>query len=151
MKLIPLTQGKEAMVDDEDYDFLMQWKWSLAHGYAVRAMPGTAGLKIYMHRVVNQTPDDKMTDHKDSDGLNNQKSNLRSCDRSENNRNRRVNKSNSSGLKGVTWYKRSGKWLAQFASHGQRFYLGYFPTAELAHEAYCKYAVTYHGEFHRTN
>jgi len=78
MKKIQLTQGHFTLIDDEDYDFLMQWKWCYSgHGYAMRSelISRINGKRkqnqIYMHRIINKTPRGAITDHIDGDGLNN--------------------------------------------------------------------------------
>ena len=95
MKQIPLTQGKFTLVDDEDYDFLMQWKWCAlkcgSNFYAVRPETRTDNPKrkhIRMNRVLANTPDDLVCDHIDRDSLNNQKINLRNCTMKNNCRNK---------------------------------------------------------------
>ncbi len=94
MKLIPLTQGKFAQVDDEDYDYLNQWKWYTTKNhktfYAARHIRINGKQKlIYMHRVIMNIIKGYKTDHIDHNGLNNQKYNLRICTCQENNRNRK--------------------------------------------------------------
>ncbi len=102
MKKIPLTQGKEALVDDEDYNLLNSFKWhakkSKVSWYAVRMenVRRVRGLKkearerkkrrvIRMHNVILQTPEGQIPHHKDSNGLNNQRYNLQLCSQIENN------------------------------------------------------------------
>lgn len=87
---IPLTQGKFALVDEADYEWLNQWNWQLSNGYAVRSrrIPKGKRQAIYMHRVVCNAPIGTEVDHLDSDGLNNRRSNLRIATTSQNQRNR---------------------------------------------------------------
>lgn len=83
MKVIPLTQGKFAIVDNEDYYFLMQWKWTFDGSYAIRrqhlrTVKGkSVGKKIYMHRLLMETPAGLDTDHINRDRLDNRRRNLR--------------------------------------------------------------------------
>jgi hypothetical protein len=90
MKEISLTQGQVALVDDEDYDYLMQWKWHFYKGthshYAVCSLPRKNGKRtgFRMHRLIMNTPPDLVVDHIDHNGLNNQKSNLRNCTKCQN-------------------------------------------------------------------
>ena len=72
---------------------------------------------------------------------------LRVATRAQNVLNTKRSIKNTSGFKGVSWYKRDGDWLAQITINGEYHYLGYYPTPELAHAAYCEAAVKYHGEF----
>ncbi len=96
MKLIPLSQngGKNkgkyfAKVDDEDYDYLMQWKWSYSHGYASRQAKKWelfSAKHISMHRLIMMCmTSSEISDHIDMDRLNNQKYNLRKCTKLQNN------------------------------------------------------------------
>lgn len=156
MKTIPLTQGKVALVDDEDYEALAAHKWC-AHKnrsgrfYATRSKPRGTGVRgvIRMHAVVARTPAGMDTDHVDGDSLNNRRENLRVCTRAENMANRGKNKNNTSGFKGVFRFAQNRKspWVAQIQKGGQSTYLGYFPTAEAAARAYDEAARSLHGEF----
>jgi len=94
MKLIPLTQGQSAMIDDWNYDWLMQWKWyankSRGTYYAVRHEKiNDRVVAILMHREIMATPKGMVVDHINHDGLNNLESNLRNCTESQNQRNQR--------------------------------------------------------------
>lgn len=88
-------------------------------------------------------------DHIDGDGLNNRIENLREATVSQQNQNRRMHKNNTSGVKGITWKKRRGKWQAQIEHQGKAIYLGSFENKEAAAEAYAVAAKKYHGEFAR--
>jgi len=140
MKLIPLTQNKFATVDDEDFDYLNQWKWYCNnYGYAVRDIRVTSKIKkiILMHRVINKTPLEFETDHIDRNPLNNQKKNLRTVTSSQNKMNKGKRKDNTSGYKGITWNKKAHKWQAQIELNGKGIYLGLYSNIQgawLAHE-----------------
>jgi hypothetical protein len=159
MKEIPLTQGKVALVDDDDYDRLMAiGKWYFGcGGYAVRSVGykkpnGRWSCKIiYMHCIIMNTPSGMDTDHSDTDKLNNQKYNLRICTRSQNKMNIRITLANSSGYKGVCWFKRGQKWKAQIMVNGKNIHLGYFTCPIEAAKVYNEAAIKYHGEFARLN
>src|ERR1700685_1864374 len=117
MKFIPLTQGKVAMVDDADYEWLAQWKWFAIfdHGnwYAVRNVrkPDGTQTPLRMHRVLLGLTDLKIeVDHRDGNGLNNQRHNLRIATHGQNMCNRSMQKNNISGVRGVCWHKDAGKW-----------------------------------------
>jgi len=94
------------------------------------------------HFPVNQI------DHIDGDPSNNRWDNLRAATQSQNNSNMRTNKVNKSGFNGVSFYKRTGRYVAFIQKNRKTEYLGYFDTAEEAHEAYCARAKELHGEFH---
>lgn len=155
-KQIPLTQGKYAIVDTEDYEFISQWKWHHSSGYAIRSeylgcFNGQGKSKtIYLHRVILGTPEKFHTDHINGDKLDNRRSNLRMCTRTENMRNRKK-QDGSSKYKGVTWYKKLGKWSVRITHEEKRKFLGYFYSEESAALAYNKAAKEFYGEFARIN
>jgi len=158
MKEIPLTRGLVALVDDEDYEWLIQWSWCARPSwntfYACRRKqrgpenPRRVG-NIDMHRVILGLQRGERCDHKDGNGLNNQRSNLRRCDYVQNNGNMALHKNNASGYKGVRF--RSGKWEAQISRGDRMFYLGRFVSPKDAARAYDAAALAYFGEFARTN
>lgn len=95
MKLIPLTQGQFAVVDDSDYEWLNQWKWYANRNrytyYAVRSDHTNGIIKqILMHREIMNTPNGMVVHHIDHNGLNNQRCNLKNCTESENQKNQRI-------------------------------------------------------------
>ena len=125
MKRIKLTKGKVVLVDDEDFDFLNQWKWKYhKDNYAVRTIYG--GKQLYMHRVINNTPRTILTDHIDRNGLNNQRNNLRNVTYSQNAMNTGLYKHNTSGYKGVIWNKQKNKWQAQIQVFRKVIHLGFY-------------------------
>ncbi len=150
MKEIPLTQGKVALVDDQDFDWLNQWKWCLkSTGYAVRQI-GPAGKRknIYMHRLIlGLTLKNQHSDHINGYRLDNQRSNLRSATPAENARNKGMLPTNKSGYKGA--YKRKGKekWVSRINVGKKTIYLGFFNSPQEAHAAYCEGAKKIHGKF----
>ena len=156
MKNIILSQGKFAIVDDEDFEFLNQWKWTYGMGgngrvgYAHRRVyhDGTSDL-VLMHRLLSKAPDGMDVDHINGDKLDNRKSNLRVCTQSQNMMNRGLQKNNKSGFKGVSRHSQSGKWWARIAKDGKKFSLGLHHTPEEAGEAYRKAAESLHGEYAR--
>jgi AP2 domain len=154
MKLIPLTQGKFALVDDEDYDYLMQWKWQARKStysdtwYALSHERGSHK-SILMHRIILRAPNGVRVDHRDRIGLNNQRLNLRLASSNENARNTGMRSHNKSGFKGVSWDKRKGKFQAQIRVNGKTISLGYFHADCIldAARAYNEAAIRLHGEF----
>ncbi len=154
MKKIKLTKGKYALVDDWNFEWLNQWKWCYNCGYAVRwekIGKGTRGnqnrKRIFMHRLIMNTPKGKETDHKDMNRCNNQEYNLRVATPTENKRNRVGIKNTSSKYKGVSWYKPNKKWRAYIYSEGKTIPLGYFTCEEDAAKSYDRKAKELHGEF----
>lgn len=141
MKKIKLSQGKYALVDDKDYEFLNQWKWSAKTNgreifYAYRKENSRkTGKTIYMHRIIVNAPKGMDVDHINGDGLNNQRKNLRICTRSQNQRNRSMHRNGR--LFGTIYYKHlvTKPWVAQIMLPKGRTQLGYYRTEESAHEA----------------
>ena len=148
-KIIPLTQGKEAIVDDEDYEWLSQWKWFISkRKYASRHF----GDKLmYMHRMIMNTPSGMETDHINGNELDNRRENLRICTRKENARNIKYNSNNTSGYKGVVWDKRNKKWRAQISYDKINKTLGRFENILDAVLAYDTAAKELFGAFAKTN
>lgn len=155
MEEILLTRGKVALVDDEDYEWLNQYKWSANYiggkFYAVRSGPRPQKETIYLHRVVMGTPKGMDVDHINGDGLDNRRSNLRLSTHTENLQNQRKRPNNTSGFKGVSWKKQDGKWRARITVNGKAVALGHFDDLEEAALAYDKAAIEHFGEFARLN
>ncbi len=148
-KSIPLTQNRFAVVDDQDFEWLNQWKWFYHAGYAVRNI--TVGKKkqkmIWMHRQILDIPDGVEGDHKDRDTLNNQRFNLRPATHSENCKNRKIRSDNKSGFIGVHWNKQREKWQSSIKANGKRLHLGFFIEPEKAALAHDEAARKYYGDF----
>jgi hypothetical protein len=147
-KIIALTQGKETIVDDEDYEWLMQWKWFFDGRYAIRKL-GTK--TIYMHREIMKTPVGKDTDHINGDKLYNRHVNLRVCNRSQNMANCKTRNTNTSGYKGVCWDKANSKWQVHITINGKAYKLGRFSSLLDAAHAYDQAALERQGDFAKTN
>jgi hypothetical protein len=130
MKYIELTQGKRAMVDDEDFEVLNKYKWYVEKkrgGQVYYAGRSNGVGNDYMHRVIKNVPNGMFTDHVNGNGLDNRKENLCICTNAENLRNRtRLPENNTSGTLGVTWVKTNNKWRAQAMRNYKNVHLGYF-------------------------
>lgn len=150
MKEIPLSRGRVAIVDDEDFEHLSQWKWfCTASGYAVRNSKSNEGTKrtIFMHRVIMGDPTGFLVDHKSMDTLDNRRINLRVATKAQNMSNRGPQANNKSGFKGVFWNKQKAKWNAKICVNKKHVHLGFFKSSHDAHQAYFEGAKRMHGEF----
>ena len=153
---IPLTQGKYAKVDPEDYIWLSQFRWHYKVNkcaiYAVRDISVAGRSKrIFMHRLIMKTPPHLVCDHINHDGLDNRRQNLRNCTIGQNNANSRSARGSSSRYKGVSWSKRRRKWAVYIKKNGIQLNLGCFDDEVEAAKAYDKAAKTLHGEFAQLN
>ena len=141
MKTIPLSRGLEAIVDDEDYEWLSQWKW-----YALKS-PGTyyvvreekKGSFIYMHRLIMglRPGDGSEVDHINRNGVDNRRGNLRIVTHRENAYNQRL-------AKGYCWSKQKQKFMAYIKIKGKRKHLGFYDESSDAHRAYLMAKAKYH-------
>lgn len=151
MKEIDLTQGQVALVDDEDFEMLNQFKWfaqrKKQNFYAARKI--NVNGKQAVQRMHGEIMGRKGIDHIDHDGLNNQKANLRICTPSQNGMNRRPLLNTASTFKGVSI--RNKKWKASIKLNGKQIHLGYFSNEAVAARAYDTKAHELFGEFCFTN
>ena len=133
MKRIQLTQGKFALVDDKDFKELSKRKW-YAHEtgntfYALRSIwDGKKQFRISMHRQLLGLSfgDGKIADHRNRNGLDNRRANLRVVSKSKNGRNRKLQVNSTSGHPGVCWYKPTKKWRAYIGLNGSPIWLGLY-------------------------
>jgi hypothetical protein len=160
VKKIKLTQGKYALVDNEDFEWLNQWKWC-AHKNHNRWYVERGGWKkkekktiaILMHReILKLKPNDtREGDHKNGNGLDNQRHNLRICTHADNQHNQIVKKHSSKFkgvyLKGIYLKNRTKKWGAQIRLNHNTIHLGYFYKEVKAAKVYDKVATELFGEF----
>jgi len=155
MKYIKLTQGQWAIVDDEDFEWLIKYKWyanydlSTRGYYAMRNIPLGNGKRkhLKMHRVIMNAKQGEQIDHKNRDSLDNRKQNLRFATPSQNQANSKIRSDNTSGYKGVVWYKNYQKWQVRIRYQGKRIYLGSFNNKEDAALVYNIKAKQLFGEY----
>lgn len=148
MKEIKLTQGQFAIVDDDDFDYLNQWKWyAVKHRNTFYATRMEKRKHIHMHRVIMHVCPKLITDHIDHNGLNNQKSNLRACTSSQNKMN--VLPMSNTGYLGV--YYQGNLIRAKIRVNGNSIHIGCYPSLEQAARAYDIKAKEYFGEFANLN
>ena len=148
MKEIKLTKGQVTLVDNEDYETLNKFNWvAIYHRntYYAQRRPGNKKV-IHMHSVIMKT--DKLLDHKDRNGLNNQKFNLRFCTHSQNKQNQvKTKKFCTSKYKGIILRKDTGQWRARITINNTRLQLGNFDSEHFAALIYNLAAMKYHKEF----
>lgn len=148
MKTIKLTQGQSTIVDDSDYDMLMDFKWSADNdGYHFYAKTKRNYTILCMHRLVANASKGQIVDHVNGDTLDNRKCNLRIVSHQSNMRNMVRRKKSSSGYKGVSWQKSTGKWQAGIRINKIQKYLGCFTSKIQAASAYDSAAVKHFGEY----
>jgi hypothetical protein len=155
LKTIPLTKGQIAIIDDEDYERISAFKWCCAYGretfYGKRAYGfQSEHITVLLHRFILNAPKDMQVDHINGDGLDNRRANLRICTHADNQHNRKKQKTNTSGYKGVFWNKQYKKWEVQIRAE-KKIRVGMFSDKEEAARAYDAKAKELHGEFARLN
>jgi hypothetical protein len=149
-KYIPLSSGKYAIVDDEDYEWLSQTKWSDdSRGYAIRKVKGKKTTEK-MHRLIMGAKEGEQVDHINGIPWDNRKSNLRIVNNAQNSANRGPYSTNKTGYKGVAVYK-NGKFTAQITVNYKKIHLGVFDNPVDAARAYNEAAKKYFGEYAKLN
>jgi hypothetical protein len=163
MKKIPLTQGFTALVSDRDYRHVSTLSWhahilyridgAVKTVYAENSYRKTNGRKStrLMHREILEVDEKVKVDHRDHNGLNNQRGNLRSASVAQNTQYQRLSSANTSGFKGVGWSKRYKNWEAGIQRKGKHFFLGSFKDKVEAAKAYDRAARRLFGRFALTN
>jgi len=145
---IPLTRGKFAIVEAQDYYRLVRFRWHAVFNsktfYAARIERGKT---IKMHREITCGPKDLVVDHVDRNGLNNRRGNLRLCSAAENGRNTGSSARGTSKYKGVHWHRRMRKWAAAIQYNKKVYHIGYFSDEVEAAEAYDKKAREFFGKY----
>jgi len=152
-----LGQGKWTLLDVKDYYRLRIFKW-VVYGngtnlYAIRLQftDSNKTSTVYMHREIMNPPAGLVVDHRNCDGLDNRKDNLRFATHAQNTRNRRKKKNGSSQFLGVYFNKEKSTWDSQIMHNGKKIWVGRFQTQIDAAKAYDEAARKYHGEFARLN
>lgn len=153
MKQIELTQGKVAIVNDEDFESLSKRSWYAVKGkttfYAVSSVTvNKRQVRIWMHREILKPLKSQIVDHKNHNGCDNRRENLRTCSINQNCRNQRIwKKAKSSKYKGVHFHKRDNVWTAYIHLNGKHIHIGSYQNEIEAAIAYNQKAVSLFGEF----
>jgi hypothetical protein len=146
MKCIQLNNGYSATVDESDYDELMKYSW-FAHIVGDKIYARNTKM-TYMHRLITNAHESAVVDHRDNNGLNNTKDNLRCCNKSQNGANRKgPNKNSRSKYLGVCLFTQTNRWQARVQKDGKYYHVGYFKSEDEAALAYNKKAKELFGEF----
>jgi AP2 domain len=150
---VPLSQGLIAVIDAADEALIAPYKWCASVGkwatYAVAnyVKPDGRRSMLKMHRVIMGAVPGQLVDHRNHNGLDNQRSNLRLCGTSQNGANARRSRRNSTGYRGVGWHKQAGKWRAYIEVDKKLRHLGLFDDPWEAAQAYNAAAREAWGEF----
>jgi len=138
---INLGSGQFTLVNKVDFQKLSKFRWHKSYyGYAIRYDHGKV---IFMHRGILNAPKEMKIDHLNCNKLDNRRVNIRICTDSDNMKNRLKQINNSSGFKGVSFYKRTKKWRAYIKRDCKSKHIGYFYLPEIAAKAYDKLAIKY--------
>lgn len=155
IRLIPLTQGFNAIVDAADYNFLMKRNWHVSttdgktfYAYTNMTVDGKRQ-RISMHRLLCGciTNDGVEVDHSDHNGLNNRRQNLRTGNHRMNTENRRLYSNNTTGFIGVSLVRKTGLYRAQMNHCGHTYTKTGFLTAEAAAWQYDEWVIRLRGKF----
>lgn len=151
---IPLTRGYEAIIDADDVPMVAALNWCVAIRakvvYAVTNLPAGSGRKQqYLHRLVHSAANEAEVDHINGNGLDCRRSNLRTATKAQNQWNQSARTDNRSGVRGVCFDARRGKWRARIWVLGREVSLGRFGSREVAAAAYQKASADFYGEFGR--
>jgi hypothetical protein len=158
MREIRCANGKIALVDDDDYDAVSRFSWTAKRArqrderwYVIRKGRGVfQNATIYLHRQILGVGDGVHVDHRDGDGLNNTRDNLRACTQSQNQASANCRKS-ASGYRGVTWDGGKQRWCAMGYRDGVRVHLGRYVCPAEAARARDAFARQHFGDFARLN
>ena len=148
-------RGYEVLIDNEDYEKVMAHNWlpnkRVRGAYFRYFIKRENGKQIYssLHRYLINAPNGSIVDHINGDILDNRKSNLRITDALGNSRNHGMNKTNTSGYRGVVYSKSLNRWRAIISMRPKPIHLGYYPSKEIAAYVYEEATKVIFGEYYR--
>lgn len=158
---IPLTKGKFAIIDKDDLELVMRYRWyyykprrghneyAIARDYT-NGRP--SGNMILLHSLLVNQAKGLEIDHKNGNGLDNRRHNLRPCNHDQNSFNSTKRTfDTSSKYKGVSRVRKTDKWKAQLMKGGKHYYFGQFNTEREAADAYDVGAIEHFGEYAKLN
>jgi hypothetical protein len=149
-KYIPLSSGINAIVDDDDYEWLRETKWADdSLGYAIRKVKGKNSTEK-MHRLIIKAEPGEVVDHINGIPWDNRKENLRIVTTRQNSANKGPYSTNKSGYKGVAVYM-NDRWTAQITVNYRKIHLGCYDDPKEAAQAYNEAAIKYFGEYAKLN
>ncbi len=156
MKKIILTQGQVALVDDEDFEFLINWKWHYSNdGYATRTEYVNGQRAIYMNRVILERKlghnDFEVAHHINKDKIDDRKDNLQAMTRGQHRQIHTTRKNSTSEYIGVSWAEQNQKWRAYITVNGVQMHLGYDDEEIEAARAYDRAVIEHRGRHARLN
>lgn len=156
MKKIPLYNHQKKIrdyfvIDNEDFNKIKNYKWRLYYdkNKNLKYVLTTDKNKktLFLHRYIMNCPNNMIIDHKNHNGLDNQKNNLRICNYINNNRNKKKCKNSTSKYKGVYWNKYHKKWEVSIKNKNEKKFLGYFNNEKEAAKKYNNYAILHYNEY----
>jgi len=155
IKVIPVGKNDLAIIDHDDYERISKYSWFAKRGrytsYAGRR-DHRGGRIFFLHReVIKFNSSDPVIDHRNGNGLDNRKLNLRKAEDGINNFNSKIRCDNVSGYRGVSWKARVQKWCAQISINKRIIHCGYYSNIIDAAIAYDKAAIINRGEDARLN
>lgn len=143
MKFIPLTQGEFAIVDDEDFEAVSGMKF---HVVKIGKQKYARSRGVYLHHMIHGKPaPGNHVDHRDGDGLNNRRKNLREIRHAMNLKNGSMSRRNTSGYRGVSFDRARGKWIVVTSINGKVLTLGRFKTPVAAAMAFDRFTIQHFG------
>ncbi len=149
----PVKTNIATLIDDEDYDRVVKYKWHLSKRNNLKYAVSSRGTNNYikLHRLILDAKENQLIDHINGNGLDNRKENLRFCSSVQNQMNTKIRKDNTSGHRGVMWNKRDKKWRAVIRINKKQTLIGKSYSKLEAIKMYDKKAKELYGEFVRQN